>query len=163
MTCESTIEISISDQTLALCHAEGRAVRTYPVSTARKGPGQLRDSYCTPLGKHIIRARIGDGQPINTVFRARRPTGEIYRFDMRETEPERDWILTRILWLSGLEVGYNRLGNVDTMRRYIYIHGCPDDVDLGQPGSRGCIRMSNVDVIDLFDSTFIGTPVVIYA
>ncbi|MYB33868.1 MAG: L,D-transpeptidase [Gammaproteobacteria bacterium] len=163
MTCESTIEISISDQTLTLCHAERGAVRTYPVSTAKKGSGQLNDSYCTPLGKHIIRARIGDGQPTNTVFRARRPTGEIYRLGMHEAEPERDWILTRILWLSGLEVGYNRLGNVDTMRRYIYIHGCPDDVAVGQPGSRGCIRMSNVDVIDLFDSTSIGTPVVIHA
>lgn len=162
MMCESTIEINISDQTLTLYHARGRTVRTYSVSTAKKGTGQLKDCYCTPLGKHIIRAKVGDGQPANAVFRARRPTGEIYRFDMREAEPERDWILTRILWLSGLEVGYNRLGNVDTMRRYIYIHGCPDDVDLGQPGSRGCIRMSNVDVIDLFDSTPIGTPVLIY-
>ncbi|MCY4148083.1 MAG: L,D-transpeptidase [Gammaproteobacteria bacterium] len=163
MTGESTIGISISNQALTLHRAKGKTVRTYPVSTAKNGPGQLKDSYCTPLGKHVIRAKIGDGQLANTVFRARRPTGETYRFGMREAEPERDWILTRILWLSGLEVGYNRLGNVDTMRRYIYIHGCPDDVDLGQPGSRGCIRMSNVDVIDLFDSTPVGTPVLIHA
>ncbi|MCY4274011.1 MAG: L,D-transpeptidase [Gammaproteobacteria bacterium] len=147
---------------MTLYCAEGTTRQTYPVSTAKKGPGQIMNSNCTPLGKHIIRAKVGDGQPTNTVFRGRRPTGEIYRFDMREVEPERDWILTRILWLSGLEIGYNRLGNVDTMRRYIYIHGSPDEIELGQPGSHGCIRMSNTDVIHLFDSIPVGTPVLIY-
>lgn len=120
------------------------------------------NSYCTPLGKHRVRAKIGAGEPVNTVFRGRRPTGEIYQCGMRESEPGRDWILTRILWLSGLEAGFNRLGDVDTMRRYIYIHGCPDEVMLGHPGSRGCIRMRNSDVVELFDATPIDTPVLIH-
>ncbi len=161
MNCDSNIEISISGQTLTAHH--GGTVRVYPVSTAKNGAGQLMDSYCTPLGRHIIRAKVGDGMPVNAIFRGRRPTGEIYRLDMRRAQPRQDWILTRILWLSGLETGYNRLGKVDTMRRYIYIHGCPDDVELGQPGSRGCIRMSNTDVLELFDSTPVGTPVLIRA
>ncbi len=163
MNHDANIEVNLSDQTLTVYHAEGIASRTYLVSTAKKGPGQVINSNCTPLGYHIIRAKVGDGQPTNTVFRGRRPTGEIYQFGMQQAEPGRDWILTRILWLSGLEIGHNRLGNVDTMRRYIYIHGCPDEVELGQPGSRGCIRMSNADVVDLFDSTPIGTPVLIHA
>jgi lipoprotein-anchoring transpeptidase ErfK/SrfK len=116
---------------------------------------------CTPRGRHVIRARIGDGCRSGTVFVGRRPTGEVYAVGMRVNEPERDWILTRILWLSGCEPGRNRLGDVDTMRRYIYIHGTPDDVVLGEPGSHGCVRMANADVIDLFDRVPVGTPVLI--
>ena len=113
--------------------------------------GETFGSYCTPRGKHIIRAKIGAGQPLNTVFVKRRPTGEIYTPQLGEQYPGRDWILTRILWLSGNEVGFNRLGNCDTMRRYIYIHGTPDSTKLGQPGSKGCVRMRNTDLIALFD------------
>lgn len=134
-------------------------MRRYPVSTARNGAGQTRGSYCTPLGRHIVRAKIGKGQPENTVFVARRPTGERYSPELAAKFPDRDWILTRILWLSGCEVGHNRLGEVDTMRRYIYIHGSPDSVHMGQPGSIGCIRMRNADIIDLFEQVPLGTPV----
>ena len=113
--------------------------------------------------KQMVRARIGEGAPVNTIFRGRRPTGEIYRQGMREEFPDRDWILTRILWLSGSEKGFNRLGDVDTMRRYIYIHGAPDEVEMGEPGSIGCIRMHNQDLIKLFNMTPVGTPVTIHA
>ena len=134
-------------------------MRQYRVSTARNGAGQKNGSQCTPLGNHIVRARIGAGQPENTVFVGRRPTGERYTPELGEKSPQRDWILTRILWLSGCEVGHNRLGDVDTMRRYIYIHGSPDSTPMGVPGSHGCIRMRNADVIDLFDRVPTGSAV----
>jgi lipoprotein-anchoring transpeptidase ErfK/SrfK len=131
----------------------------YSVATASKGAGEQRGSYCTPRGKHLIRARIGAGQPENAVFVARRPTGEIYSPELGAAFPERDWILTRILWLSGCEPEFNRLGCVDTMRRYIYIHGSPDTSAMGVPASHGCIRMRNADIIDLFDRVPAYTPV----
>lgn len=158
-----TISVSIPAQTLTLRDDAGRTVREYPVSTARRGPGEESGSFCTPRGKHIIRAKIGAGQPPNAVFVARRPTGEIYSPELGERLPDRDWILTRILWLSGCEPGFNRLGKVDTMRRFIYIHGSPDSVEMGRPGSIGCIRMRNVDILDLFDRVAAGTPVEILA
>ena len=105
------------------------------------------------------RAKIGAGLPENTVFVGRRPTGERYTPELLAQFPKRDWILTRILWLSGCEVGFNRLGNVDTMRRFIYIHGSPDSVQMGRPGSIGCIRMRNTDIVELFDRIAIGTTV----
>lgn len=145
------IEISIAQQTLTLFDEGGQVVRCYPVSTASNGAGEERGSYCTPRGKHIIRAKIGAGQPENAVFVARRPSGEIYSPELGAAFPERDWILTRILWLSGCEPERNRLGRVDTMRRYIYIHGCPDTAVIGVPGSHGCIRMRNADLVELFD------------
>ncbi len=145
------IEISIAQQTLTLFDEEGQVVCRYPVSTATNGAGEERGSYCTPRGKHLIRARIGAGQPENAVFVSRRPSGEIYSPELGTAFPERDWILTRILWLSGCEPERNRLGRVDTMRRYIYIHGCPDTAALGVPGSHGCIRMRNADIVELFD------------
>ncbi len=119
----------------------------------------MRGSFCTPLGKHIIRAKIGAGQAVNTVFVRRRPTGEIYTPELGAGFPGRDWILTRILWLSGREIGFNRLGIVDTMRRYIYIHGSPDSAEMGKPGSIGCIRMRNDDLMELFDLVNAGTEV----
>jgi len=131
------------------------------VSTAKKGVGELKDSEMTPRGWHVIRAKIGAGMASNTVFVGRRPTGEIYSRELKMTNPQRDWILTRIMWLSGLEPGFNRLGRVDTMQRYIYIHGCPDDDALGVPGSHGCIKMRNADVILLFDMVDAGTKVYI--
>lgn len=138
---------------------QGNSIKTYSISSARNGTGQASGSYCTPLGEHIIRAKIGAGMPENTVFVGRRPTGEVYTPQLSERFPNRDWILTRILWLSGKEVGFNRLGSVDTMRRYIYIHGSPDSVQMGRPGSIGCIRMRNADIIELFDLVPSGTPV----
>jgi len=129
------------------------------VSTAKNGAGERNGSYCTPRGKHLIRAKIGAGAPANTVFVRRRPTGEIWTPTLAGQFPGRDWILTRILWLSGCEPGKNRLGDVDTMRRYIYIHGSPDTVAMGVPGSIGCVRMSNSDIIALFDLVPPYTPV----
>jgi hypothetical protein len=125
--------------------------KTYVVSTAKNGPGEKNGSFCTPRGSHIVRAKIGAGQPLGAVFVRRRPTGEVWTPEMHERYPGRDWILTRILWLSGREPGRNRLGDVDTMRRYIYIHGCPDSAELGRPGSIGCVRMRNRDVAELFE------------
>ena len=152
------IEVSIPSQTLDL-HNKNHIVRCYRISSARNGVGQENGSFCTPLGRHIIRAKIGADQPVNTVFVRRRPTGEIYTAELAENFPRRDWILTRILWLSGCEPGFNRLGKVDTMRRYIYIHGTPDSVEMGKPGSIGCIRMRNQDLLELFDLVEAGTEV----
>lgn len=153
------IHISIARQQLNLINDEDKIVRSYLISSARNGSGQQRGSFCTPLGKHIIRAKIGNKQPINTVFVKRRPTGEIYTPELAARYPGRDWILTRIMWLSGCEIGFNRLGLVDTMRRYIYIHGSPDSAEMGRPGSIGCIRMHNGDLLDLFDRVIVGTPI----
>ena len=153
------IRVSIAEQTLSLFDDAGRVLRTYPVSTAERGAGERRGSYCTPRGKHLIRAKIGRGLPENTIFVARRPTGELLSRDLADANPQRDWILTRILWLSGCEIGVNRLGDVDTMRRYIYIHGCPDSEPVGVPKSHGCIRMRNRDIVELFDQIAPYTPV----
>jgi len=157
------IEISLKEQRLTLYDTAGRPLYAYPVSTATRGAGETRGSYCTPRGRHIVRAKIGAGQPENAVFVARRPTGEIYSQRLAEQFPQRDWILTRILWLSGCEPERNRLGQVDTMRRYIYIHGCPDSTPLGCPGSHGCIRMRNADLIEIFDLVPVYTAVLLSA
>ena len=153
------IGISIARQTLELSDDAGRLVRRYAVSTATRGPGEMRDSLCTPRGRHLVRAKIGAGQPVNTVFVGRRPNGEVYSPELAARFPRRDWILTRILWLSGCEPGRNRLGCVDTMRRYIYIHGSPDSAPMGRPGSIGCIRMRNAEIVELFDLVPPYTPV----
>ena len=156
------VRIDLDRQRLEL-RVDGEVQGSWPVSTAANGPGELEGSECTPRGRHVIRARVGAGAAPGTVFVGRRPTGERYTPALGAAHPDRDWILTRILWLSGTEPGRNRLGRVDTMRRLIYIHGCPDDVDMTVPGSHGCIRMRNDDVIDLFDRVEAGTTVVIEA
>ena len=153
------IAISFPSQELDLYDDNERVTKRYRISSARNGVGQVRGSFCTPLGKHIIRAKIGAGQAVNTVFVRRRPTGEIYTPELGASFPGRDWILTRILWLSGREIGFNRLDIVDTMRRYIYIHGSPDSAEMGKPGSIGCIRMRNDDLMELFDLVNAGTEV----
>jgi lipoprotein-anchoring transpeptidase ErfK/SrfK len=155
------INICIATQQLELLDEQGEIIKLYLISSAKNGTGQENGSFCTPLGEHIIRAKIGAGQAINTVFIKRRPTGEIYSPELGKQYPKRDWILTRILWLSGCERGFNRLGSVDTMRRYIYIHGSPDSVEMGKPGSIGCIRMRNSDLLELFDLVNAGTQVTI--
>ncbi len=142
--------ISIADQALMICQGQ-QPIRTYRVSTASNGSGELFGSEKTPRGWHKIRAKIGAGQPLNSVFVGRRPTGEIYTPQLHKQYPDRDWILTRILWLSGLEPGKNRLGDVDTQRRFIYIHGTPASTVMGTPGSHGCIRMQNTDLMELFE------------
>jgi len=133
--------------------------RIYSVSTSSRGLGEKNGSLCTPRGRHIVRAKIGAGQPLGAVFVRRRPTGEVWTPELHEKHPGRDWILTRILWLSGREPGRNRLGDVDTMRRYIYIHGTPDTAQMGVPGSIGCIRMRNRDIAELFELVAPYTPV----
>jgi L,D-transpeptidase YbiS len=153
------IHISIATQTLILLDDNQTELARYAVSTAVNGAGCFKDSGCTPLGKHIIRAKIGQDAAANTVFVGRRPTGEIYSPALAEAFPKRDWILTRILWLSGTEVGVNRLGNVDTMQRYVYIHGSPDTVSMGEIASHGCVRMRNCDIIELFNRVPVGTTV----
>lgn len=153
------IEVSIPEQTLTLFDSADRPIRRYLVSTAAKGAGEKRGSFCTPRGRHIVRAKIGTGAALNTVFVARRPTGEMWSPELAEQFPGRDWMLTRILWLSGCEPGFNRLGDVDTMRRYIYIHGSPDTAPMGTPGSIGCVRMRNYEIVELFDLVPPGTPV----
>jgi lipoprotein-anchoring transpeptidase ErfK/SrfK len=153
------IHISIAQQSLTLFDGAGQVLHCYPVSTASRGVGEQRGSYCTPRGKHLIRAKIGAGQAENTIFVARRPSGEIYSPGLGAAFPERDWILTRILWLSGCEPQFNRLASVDTMRRYIYIHGSPETVAMGTPGSHGCIRMRNADIVELFDRVPVYTQV----
>jgi lipoprotein-anchoring transpeptidase ErfK/SrfK len=154
------ITVSFQEQRLRLANG-GEILLDVPVSTAGNGPGERMGSECTPRGRHVVRAKIGHGAPSGSVFVGRRATGELFHPRLRAQYPDRDWILTRILWLSGLEPGRNRLGNVDTMRRFIYIHGCPDDVVLGAPGSHGCVRMDNGDVIALFERVPVGTLVVL--
>ena len=152
------IIISIDQQTLGL-FADGEWLKTWPVSTSMYGIGNQENSGKTPLGKHYIRAKIGTGREANSVFVGRRFTGEIYSPALAAEHPDRDWILTRILWLCGTEPGVNRLGSVDSMRRFIYIHGTPDTEPMGEPKSHGCVRMRNNDIIDLFDRVPPGTPV----
>ena len=159
---ERYIYISVSRQQLELRDKDSILFAT-SVATAKNGTGEQFGSECTPRGWHQIRAKIGAQCPENTVFVARRPTGEIYHLSLKQAQPERDWILTRIMWLSGKEIGFNRLGRQDTMRRYVYIHGCPDDDPMGIPSSHGCIKMRNSDVIKLFDLVETGIAVLIEA
>ena len=153
------IKISMTQQTLTLLDNFGGIKAKYRISTAANGAGCQKNSGCTPLGNHIIRAKIGADAAPNTVFVGRRATGEICTPALMAQFPNRDWILTRILWLSGTEIGVNRLGNVDTMQRYIYIHGSPDGTEMGKIGSHGCVRMRNEDLIALFDLVEAGTSV----
>ncbi|MHB8347075.1 MAG: L,D-transpeptidase family protein [Acidiferrobacterales bacterium] len=157
------IEIGIPGQLLTLRDARGHVPMQVRIASACNGVGEEYGSERTPRGWHTIRAKIGAGLPAGAVLVSRRPTGEIYTPELRRQFPGRDWILTRILWLSGLEPGRNRLGSVDTMRRYVYIHGCPDEDPMGIPSSHGCIKMRNSDIIDLFNRIPVGTKVHIRA
>lgn len=154
------LHISISEQQLTFVK-KGKPGKTYPVSTAKNGAGEAMGSECTPTGWHKIRAKIGETQPLNAVFIGRKPTGEIYTPALNKEYPQRDWILSRIIWLGGLEAGKNRYGSVDSTWRYIYIHGCPDELMTGTPESHGCIRMKNLDVIDLFNKVDINLKILI--
>lgn len=145
------IRISVARQLLTLLDDAGNCLREYSISTGKAGVGEVFGSFQTPRGRHLIRAKIGGGAAENTIFVRRRPTGEIWSPELDKSHPGRDWILTRILWLSGCEPGKNRLGRVDTMRRFIYIHGSPARAEMGRPGSHGCIRMRNADIVELFD------------
>lgn len=155
------LEVDLGRQLLRVWDGD-RMARTYAVSTAMNGPGEINGSGCTPRGGHVVRARIGAGEPAGAVFRARRPTGEVWSPALHARYPGRDWILSRILWLSGTEQGRNRLGCVDSFRRYIYVHGTPRVNPLGVAQSKGCIRMSNEDIIELFDLCPVGAEVDIH-
>jgi hypothetical protein len=152
------VVVNLARQRLEL-HARGEVVFACSVSTAANGPGEVLNSECTPRGLHVIEEKIGAGSAPDTVFVGRRPTGEACTPALRATRPDRDWIVTRILWLGGLEPGRNRGGSVDTKARYIYIHGTPEHTPIGVPGSRGCVRMRNGDVMTLFDLVDVGTRV----
>jgi len=156
------LDIDITRQQLTL-HYNNKKLKSYPISSAKNGVGEVMGSECTPTGWHKVRAKIGDNQPLHSVFIGRRPTGEIYNTELIKQNPSRDWILTRILWLGGLEPGKNRYGKVDSAWRYIYIHGCPDELLTGTPQSHGCIRMKNADVLDLFNRVPVGIKVFIHA
>lgn len=160
MSSPLELYIDLSLQQLALLNGS-EVIVTYSISSGKNGIGEKKGSGQTPRGWHKIRAKIGTNALLNTVFVGRRPTGEYYSPELAKQFPERDWILTRILWLSGLEKGKNRLGEVDTMQRYIYIHGSPDTAIMGVPGSKGCIRMHNHDIVELFNKVNVGTKVLI--
>lgn len=153
-----SIRIDIAKQELKLCEGE-RVLASYPVSTALNGVGEREGSECTPRGQHVVSEKFGENAPLNAVFVARKATGEVWSPELAAASPDRDWILTRILWLDGCEAGRNRGGNVDTKRRFIYIHGTPENEPMGLPRSHGCIRMRNVDIMELFDRVPEGTPV----
>lgn len=158
MKSSQRIRVDLASQMLFL-YREDALLAAYPVSTSRQGPGDKMGSGCTPRGQHRIRIKIGAGEPENCVFVGRRPSGEIYTPELARENPQRDWILTRILWLTGLESGRNRGGRNDTLRRFIYIHGCPDSAPMGVPLSQGCIRMRNRDLLELFERVATGTLV----
>ncbi|MDR0996842.1 MAG: L,D-transpeptidase [Zoogloeaceae bacterium] len=153
------IHISLSRQTLRLTDDAGCLIDGWPVSTSANGAGETENSGCTPRGRHRVDEKIGEGMPAGTVFVGRVPTGEIWSPALAAEQPERDWILARILWLAGCEPGFNQGPGCDTKARYIYIHGTGDDAPMGEPHSHGCIRMKTADVIRLFALTPTGTPV----
>lgn len=149
MVALDLLHISLADQCL-YGFASGQLLLRLPVSTALNGPGEQNGSGCTPRGLHLVRAKIGAGLPLGAVLRGRRWTGEVWSPALHAQFPGRDWILSRILWLSGCELGHNRLGAVDTFRRYIYLHGTPDSEPMGVPRSHGCVRLRNADLLELF-------------
>ena len=161
MTFEKHIDINISKQILTLLE-DSNVLSSYAISTAKNGVGQQNGSECTPLGNHVVDSKIGENAEENSVFVGRAETGEIFSEELQKSNPERDWILTRILWLSGLEDGKNRGGEVDTKSRYIYIHGCPDSDSFSKPSSHGCVKMRNKDIIELFKNIDAGTLVFIH-
>lgn len=154
-----SISIDLEKQRLSLWR-KGRCLFEAPISSAFRGAGEEEGSLCTPRGWHVIHAKFGEGCPPDTVFIARRPA-ERYTPALASRHPQRDFILARILWLSGLEQGKNRGQGVDTLRRFIYIHGCPPDTPLGIPLSHGCIRMHPHPLMVLFASVEVGTKVLI--
>ena len=159
MDAVQRIEVQLAAQQLIGFGTADRMLCHYSIASAANGVGQQQRSECTPLGEHRVRAKVGDGAAVNSVFVGRRLSGEIYSEKLASQFPNRDWILTRILWLCGNQPGFNRGGTVDTMRRYIYIHGAPDSHAMGAPSSHGCIKMRNADILELFQRVSVGTAV----
>ena len=159
MQTSNKILINLQQQQLQLLNGDA-VTKSYSISTALNGPGERQGSECTPRGLHRIRIKIGAGCPERAVFVGRRFSGEVYTpEELGRQYPDRDWVLSRILWLTGLEPGRNRGGKVDSLRRYIYIHGCPGSEPMGEPRSHGCIRMRNSELIELFNLVEVGTLV----
>lgn len=154
------IRVCSKTQSLNLYHHD-KLLQTYLISTAKNGLGETENSEKTPRGWHEIADKIGEGAQSNAVFVSRELTGEIYSPALRQQFPDRDWILTRILRLRGLEKGRNQGPGIDSYDRYIYIHGTPDENEMGELGSRGCVRMRNSDIIDLFERVEVGTQIYI--
>lgn len=137
---------------------EGRTLRAYPCSTSAAGLGNRNGSLQTPTGWHAIGAKTGGDVPIGAILKDRKWTGQVWRPGDASAE---DMVLSRILRLAGLEEGVNLGGEVDTWQRYIYIHGTNAEHSLGRPSSRGCIRLSNKDVVDLYERVSLGCRVLI--
>lgn len=144
---QADVWIDLAGQTLSL----PKHNKFYVISSGKNGIGEQENSGKTPRGWHKVALKFGHSAPKNAVFKARQETGEVYDDALATQFPERDWILSRILWLSGLEENLNQGEGCDTFKRYIYIHGTPDTEPMGIPMSHGCIRMRNEDVIELFD------------
>jgi len=153
--------IGVKSQTLTYYDEYGLPERQYLVSTAKLGVGEQKNSYQTPRGWHRICEKIGDGAEKNTIIFRQAVTPWKYTEALHQQYPNKDWILTRILWLCGMEPGLNRGGDVDSYERFIYIHGAGAHVPFGTPSSLGCVRMKSDDVIELFDHSPIGTDVYI--
>ncbi|MGJ8644065.1 MAG: L,D-transpeptidase family protein [Luteolibacter sp.] len=141
--------VSVRDQKMVLMR-DGKPIKSYKVSTSKFGVGDTPSSNRTPLGRMKVAKKIGGGQPPGAVFKSRKPTGEV----LKPNAPGRDPIVSRILWLTGTE-SHNR----NAFRRYIYIHGTPEQYRLGTPASYGCIRMGTKDVVDLYNRVGTGADV----
>ena len=144
---QADILIDLSSQSLVLPKIQ----KKYQISSGLNGIGEQENSGKTPRGWHKIEKKIGGEQPIHAVFKARVWTGEIYTEQLAQQSPDRDWILSRIMWLKGLEPNFNSGEGCDTFNRYIYIHGTPESEPLGIPVSHGCIRMHNQDVLEVYN------------
>ena len=156
------IEVDISEQRLYLI--ENSLIKaSYPISTSKYGEGSTENSFKTPLGKHSIKEMIGEEAEINTIFTSRINTKRSATIIDQFEDTDNDYVTSRIMWLDGEEDGFNKGGNVDSFRRYIYIHGTHEEGLIGTKASHGCIRMFNYDVIELFNLVNIGTKVLIRA
>ena len=156
------ILVDISEQRLYLKSGEQTLV-SYPISTSKYGEGSKENSFKTPLGNHIIKEKIGENAPINTIFISRINTKNIASIENKPKNTENDYVTSRIMWLEGEENGVNKGPGIDSYERYIYIHGTHEEGLIGVKASHGCIRMFNVDVIDLYDRIYNGTKVIIRA
>ena len=154
------VVVAIGAQRLYLMQ-DGRLFKVYPVSTSVFGPGAQENSNQTPLGLHQIKQKFGEGEPLGMIFKARKPTGRIAEIIKEPIDIPADDVTTRIMWLEGMEPGINQGGKVDSYKRYIYIHGTPEEGLIGRPASHGCVRMYNEDVIELFSKLPEGTLVYI--
>ena len=159
---DRSMVIDISQQRLYLY--QGKVLEaSFPVSSSKYGEGSKENSFKTPLGEHIIKEMIGEGAKINTIFSSRINTTRPAKVINEAKDSKNDYVTSRIMWLDGLEDGQNKGGNVDSYKRYIYIHGTHEEGLIGSKASHGCIRMFNEDVIELFDMVKIGTKVLIKA